>query len=381
VYDFPILRILALAVGVALEFVVLQDAFETIILPRTVNRDVRLTTLIVRTVGKFWYFVARRLRGERREAWLGAFAPLSTILLILMWAVFQIVGFGLFHWGLRTEFVGHTAMELQEYFFFSGGAFFTVGSDYVPATHFGHFLSILESGLGFAFLGLVIGYVPVITQQFGAREAQITLFDARAGSPSTAFELYRRYSESDDLGSLADLMAEWEKWCAELLQSFMSYPILAWYRSQHDAQSWLSAITTILDACALAQLGFDESHPWAPKLTRQSKLTFAIARHTVIDLALITHTPPAEKAADRLPTASFRSLQAQLESVGVLICSTPGAERKLRELRDLYEPYLETLGKVLFLEVPPFCVEARGADNWQTSAFDAGEHFASGSPR
>jgi hypothetical protein len=376
---FTVLHGFWIIIGLTLIFVVLQDSFETIILPRTVSRDQRLTPMLLRLIWRFWTFCARFLPTVRRESWLGAYGPASLILLIGLWAIFQIVGFGMVHWGISTPIGGHPKMLLEEYFFFSGGCFFTVGSDYLPTNHFCHFLAILESGLGFAFLGLVIGYVPVIAAQFGQREAQITLFDARAGSPSTAYELYRRYAENDDLESMTVLLKEWEKWCAELLQSFMSYPILAWYRSQHDAQSWLSAVTTILDACALAQLGFDESLPWATRLVRQSKLTFAIARHLLIDLALITRTPPDCGGVDRLPPDQFRRLQLQLEASGISTCSAPLADKKLREIREQYEPYLVALGKRLRLDVPPFITEESRPDNWETSAFDAHEHFTMGS--
>lgn len=375
VVGIALLRNVLLLVGIILVLVVLLDSFETIILPRTVSRGNRLTSLMSRMLWRFWRGVSRLLRGDRRESWLAAFGPLNTIFLIFVWAIFQIVGFGMIHFGLATPIADHPKVLLEEYFFFSGGNFFTVGSSFVATTHAGQFLSVLESGLGFAFLGLVIGYVPVIAQQFGQREAQITLFDARAGSPSTAYELYKRYAENDDLEAITPLLAEWEKWCAELLQSFMSYPILAWYRSQHDAQSWLSAVTTVLDTCSLAQLGIDESLPSNAKLVRQAKLTFAISRHVIIDLALILHMPVKPVKNERLSHEQFLALRDSLANLGVTTCSEDGVEEHLRELRMLYEPYLHAIGETLMLEVPPFRNENERPDNWQTSAFKASEHF------
>ena len=40
------------------------------------------------------------------------------------------------------------------------------------------------------------------------------------------------------------------------MESQLSYPMLAFYRSQHDNQSWLAALTSIMDSCALVMVGF-----------------------------------------------------------------------------------------------------------------------------
>ena len=125
------------------------------------------------------------------------------------------------------------------------------------------------------FLGLVITYLPVLYQTFSRREVPISLLDARAGSPPRAVELVRRLGEYNDLAALRPLLIEWERWCAELLESHLSYPQLAYFRSQHTNQSWLAALTAILDTCALIIAGVNDGP------TRQAQLTFAMARHAV----------------------------------------------------------------------------------------------------
>jgi len=110
-------------------------------------------------------------------------------------------------------------------------------------------LAIIEAGLGFAFLALIIGYLPVIYQAFSRREASISLLDARAGSPPSAGELLRRHGpEHTRTGSTS---RDWERWAADLLESHLSYPVLCYYRSQHKNQSWLTALTAVLDASVL----------------------------------------------------------------------------------------------------------------------------------
>ncbi len=81
---------------------------------------------------------------------------------------------------------------------------------------------------------------------------------------------------------------EWERWSAELLESHISYPLLCYFRSQHNNQSWISALTAILDTSALLIAGV-RGHE-----ARQAQLTFAMARHALVDLAQIFSLAPVK---------------------------------------------------------------------------------------
>ena len=105
--------------------------------------------------------------------------------------------------------------------------------------------------MGFGGLALVIGYFPVLYQAFSRRESNISLLDARAGTPPTASELLRRHGRSGNVGGVVTLLEDWERWAADLMESHLSYPVLAYFRSQHEQQSWVGALTTILDTCAI----------------------------------------------------------------------------------------------------------------------------------
>ena len=138
----------------------------------------------------------------------------------------------------------------------SGTNFFTLGlGDVTPTTTSARVLTTVEAGMGFGFLALVIGYLPVLSQAFSRRESAIALLDARAGSPPTAAELLRR--RGGRRPSPGRLLNDWERWSAEVLESHISFPVLAFYRSQHDNQSWVAALTTVLDTCALVITGVD----------------------------------------------------------------------------------------------------------------------------
>ena len=85
-------------------------------------------------------------------------------------------------------------------------------------------LAVVEAGIGFGFMAIVIGYLPVLYQAFSRRERSIALLDARAGSPPTAGELLRRSGNPAQCAEIERFLAEWEVWAAELLESHLSYP-------------------------------------------------------------------------------------------------------------------------------------------------------------
>ena len=261
------------AVGASLFGAVLLDAFETIILPRRVSRRFRITRLFYRSTWLPWRATARLLPAKRREAFLSFFGPLSLLALLSVWAVGIVLAFGMVQWaaGSALAMTGGSP-DFGADIYLSGTTFFTLGlGDVVPRTTIAKTLTVIEAGTGFAFLASVIGYLPVIYQAFSRREATISLLDARAGSPPTATELLWRHREDEQHDALRELLHEWERWAAEVLESHLSYPALAYFRSQHNNQSWLAALTTILDASALVMVGLEG---WC---VRQAELTFAMA--------------------------------------------------------------------------------------------------------
>src|SRR5437660_4422415 len=226
----------AVALAIPLILVILWDAFETIILSRRVSRKFRLTRAFYRLLWTPWRAVARLVpQGNRRENVLMIFGPLSLILLLGVWAFGLIFSFALLHWGLGSQMVGPDHLTgFREDLYMSGTTFFTLGlGDVTPRTTLARALTVLESGMGFAFLALVIGYPPLISQAFSRREVSISMLDARAGSPPTAAQLLRRHLRDGD-GDLRGLLRDWERWSAELLESHISFPVLSYFRSQHD---------------------------------------------------------------------------------------------------------------------------------------------------
>ncbi|HEV8306851.1 MAG TPA: potassium channel family protein [Methylomirabilota bacterium] len=360
------MKALAGAAGLLLIFGILWEAFETIVLPRRVARRVRLTRLFYRSTWIPWSGVARRaLRGQRRETFLGFYGPLSLLVLLTVWAFGLVLGFALLLWASGSAIQAAEGMSpFGADLYLSGTTFFTLGlGDVTPRSAVARALTVIEAGTGFGFLALVIGYLPVLYQSFSRREVNVSLLDARAGSPPSAVELLRRHAAPEGQDALRELLREWERWSAELLETHLSYPVLAYFRSQHDNQSWLAALTTILDVSALVMAGIETG------CQREAQLTFAMARHAIGDLAQVFRTAPLRAMPDRLPPPKLAQLRESLEAAGLKLRQGPTADQEFAELRGLYEPYVAALAGYLRLGIPDWLADAGRADNWQTTAW------------
>ena len=356
------MRWLITVAGVVWIAVIVWDRFEAIVLPRRVTRRFRTTRMFFRTTWWLWSAVARRMRPSgRRETYLSIYGPLSMLLLFAAWAASLIVAFALVQAGLGTRLSIEGGGRFIDHLYMSGETFFTLGlGDVAPVSELGRVVLVVEAGMGFGFLALVIGYVPVLYQAFSRREVEITLLDARAGSPPSAEELLRGHGE--DLDALTELLGEWERWCADVLESHLSYPVLSFYRSQHDNQSWLAALTTVLDTSALITVGVECA------CQRQAQLTFAMARHTVADLSQVLGRPPLRDGY-RLSPDDLSTLRASLGAAGVTLDGGAGADEKLAELQGMYEPYVAALSRYLIMPLPSWRAGAALRENWRTTAW------------
>ena len=365
-------------VGVFCLFTVLFDAFQTIILPRRATGRLRLTRIFYIVTWVPWRFFALRIRHpRRRETVFSYYGPASLILLFAVWAIGLVLGFALIYRALGSPFNDVAGqMGFRTDLYVSGTTLFTLGlGDVVPRSNtWVREVIILESATGLGLLAIVMGYFPVLYSAFSRREVSISLLDARAGSPPTAAELLRRHSSDSSGQSLSILLVEWERWSAELLESHISYPLLCYFRSQHTNQSWLAALTAILDTSALliASVRGQEA--------RQAQLTFAMARHALIDLAQIFSQSP-RPGDDRLSPERYDQLYKSLCQSGVGVCRDNNSYDRLREMRMLYEGYAEALGHFLSMTLPPWMPDHARKDNWQSVAkLRAQTEAANGSP-
>jgi hypothetical protein len=355
-------HVVAVVAGVALVLTIMWEAFETLVLPRRVSRRFRLTRGYYRLLWGIWSSIGTKHPGQRRENYLSVFAPLSLLLLLGFWVAGSVAGFALIEWGVEVAFApqGHLGLFAQMYV--STTTFVTLGlGDLTPLSALGRFLTGIEAIAGFGFLALTIAYLPVLYQAFSRREVRISMLDQWAGSPPTSIELLRRSATKGSLDSVDRLLGDWERWASELLESHLSYPVLAYFRSQHEQESWLAALTVILDTCSLVLAGVDDISGW------QAWRTFAISRHAVVDLTQVLRVEPMAPPVDRLDADMAERMREILATADIKL--DDAAMERLAPLRRKYEPYVYALSLRVQMPLPSFLPSPGAIDDWERSAW------------
>jgi hypothetical protein len=274
-------------------------------------------------------------------------------------------GYACLQWGGGSHLGAHGSVDFGQDLYFSAATLVSSGTAGL-ASHgtFARVVQVIDAATGLAVLTIVIGYLPSLYQAFSRRETTVSQLDARAGSPPSAGRLVVRATARGGWPALNEYLRGWEVWSAELMETHLSYPTLAYFRSQHVNQNWLSALVTILDASALAVSA-------APVGTvEEARFTFAISRHAIADLAYTFRAKPRDDTPDRLPPADFDALIAEVSASGVELRDAPEAIReRLEHFRALYEPYAQVLARRVELRLPPWLAPEDPTDNWRTTAW------------
>ena len=352
------MSVLIIVAALALLSLVLQDGFEVMLLPRRVQRKLRLSRLYFRSGWAGWTWLARQLPfGPIREGFLSVFGALSMVILFALWASGLVVAYGVIEWALQPA---GKVSPLSEQIYMSGVTFFTLGyGDVVPHSGVARIASVVEAGNGIGFIAIVIGYLPVLYQLFSRREAHVIQLDGRAGSPPTACTMLCRHAEAGAMAKLDELLREWEVWGSDLLESHLSYPMLVYYRSQHDNQSWLAALAAVMDTCAAILVGIEDQGPL------QARMTFTMARQVLVEMARSFDVAPSRyNGGDRLDPATYARMEEELTSAGVEWVHGEETRETLAALRATYEPLLDGLAERLLLSLPPWIADDDAIDHW-----------------
>ncbi len=341
----PLLRVLEAVIGLLLIAIVLYDVFESIILPRPTPSRLRPAAMLVRGGWPLWRAfgeVAKTV--DRRERRLGIFAPLVVLVLLGLWIVMLIVGYGLLFDVLAGQ-LEPSPPDLLTAMYFAAVSLLTIGyGDIVATSGAGRIVAIGAGGSGLAIVAVAAAYLFSLYASFQRREVLVVTLDARAGAPPSGVTLLESCVKFGPDRELARIFSAWEHWSAEVLESHLAYPILVFFRSTHDQESWVAALGALLDAATLV-LTTVEDGP-----TGQAKVMRAIGAHLIEDIAyFFRFSYPQDPGVER---AEFDQARRQLEAAGYRITlDADAAWEKFANLRSDYAGRLNVLAR--YLSVPP----------------------------
>jgi hypothetical protein len=331
------MRVLVAAIGGLLVALMLGEFFTTFMLPRSVRRDPRTARGLNWVLWRQWRVFALRLAPTSSDTLLGFFGPLALLVQLAVLALGLMVGFGLIEWSATSGSFSARFLTSSELFFSAGASSGSVGV---------HLLELLEIATGVCVLFIVIGYIPAFYSAFARREVAVSQLATRAGSPPAAGALVKRVAMRRNWQLLENDFQAWEKWAAELTETHLTYPLLALYRSHHIDQSWLAALTAMVDVAAFIKATVRDAHSDA------ADLTFGLGCQALSDLAFEFGLKPV--AADRLSDSDFDCLFAMVDASMIDHVDRQTARQRLDECRSEYEPNAKALADSLVLPLPPW---------------------------
>jgi Ion channel len=342
-----LLNLVSIVAGVAVILFALNDVFQSVIVPRATGRRYRLSAYVWRWIWYVWPRVAWRLdpgNGGRREEILAVFAPFTLVLLVFLWAALLIVGFGLVLWGLRSG-ITPARPTFGAVLYYAGTSVVTIGyGDIVSHGWAARLASVLAGLAGLSLLSITTAYLFALFAAFQNREMFVVMVAARAGAPPSGVNLLAIAGYSRTREDLPQIMFNAQRWAAGLMESHLAYPVLTFFRSSHDDQSWVGTLGTLLDAATLIMTTIDG----APD--GQARIFYNVGRHATFDLSNYMMIRIGEETVG-IERSEFDDACGQLVEAGYKLRDRDEAWKRFSDLRSNYAARLNALAR--FFESPP----------------------------
>jgi len=351
----PWISFLELLFGAFLVFVALYDVFQGVVVPRWTGRRLRLAPYVIDCVWPRWRaFALRRLKGQQREDFLGNFAPFALMLILLLWVFVLILGFGLMLHAVR----GGIKPPIEDYgsaFYVAGTALFTIGfGDIVGVSAAARVLLLLAGASGLAVVALVISLTFTLYDSFKQRETLVLTLDARAGTPPSGVMLLETYAQFDLVDDLAPTFAAWEIWSAQILETHLAYPLLPFFRSSHDSESWVSALGAVLDAATLVLTTVETGNEYSIRSRGPAHMMYSLGSHAVTDLSHWFRFAVASQLPQNVDEAiqeagvergEWEAARRRLQKAGYKLREAEGSWLEFVQHRAVYAQSLNTMAK------------------------------------
>lgn len=285
------IRWVGFVVGAMIVLGTILSVINTVIVPRLVSsRITHLSWVTLRVL--FRISLLQKHSYEQRDRRLAKLGPMTLLVVLIVWVVFFILGYGLMMWPLVRG-------DIWDALRLSGASFFTLGD---TSTSRGgvNILEFIAACSGMITIALQIGYLPTIYSSYNRRETLVTALGIRTGTPIWGPEIIAKHEEEGARQTLPTLFSAWETWSADIAESHASYPFLLAFRSPDVDHSWIVCLLAMLDA---AGLFMSLSPTLAPPEARQC------IRAGIWALQSLTRvTGPTEREAPLVLSSSLSSL-------------------------------------------------------------------------
>jgi hypothetical protein len=333
--------------GVMLSLAILMDVFLAVVVPRRaprVGRFTRISGLLLPGLWRIWRAVGLRMgSAERREVFLGTFGSLVAIVMLVAWVAGLIFGYGLIFDALGAQ-LRPTPVNLGEAVYFAGVSMLTLGFGEIVATGgVARLTALVAAASGLGLFALVITFLFTLYGSFQRREVAVVVLEAGAGAPPSGVNLLETYALLGILDDLPRVFADWQGWAAEVLDSHLAYPILAYFRSSHDNDSWISSLGAVMDAATLVMTTLEGGpYGWA-------KLSRAVGGHCLEDLAIYFRLQVEPEVG--LERSEFDEARRRLEQAGFTLRDADESWANFARLRSEYAGRVNALAR--YWATPP----------------------------
>ncbi len=333
--------------GVVVVALVLLDVFLTVVVPRRTprgGRRLRMTAYLVPGLWMGWRRIGLRLSSaERREAFLGTYGSLIVIVLLVAWVVGLVIGYGLLLAALHAQ-LQPEPQNFGTALYFAGTSLLTLGfGDVVAVGGFARLVALVAAATGLGLFALCITLLFTLYGSFQRREVAVVVLEAGAGAPPSGVTLLETYALAGILDDLPHLFREWQSWAAEVLDSHLAYPVLAYFRSSHDNDSWISSLGAVMDASTLVLTTIkDGPKGWA-------KLSRSVGGHCLEDLVAYFDLPNEPEVG--VERAEFDEARRRLARAGFVLEDADRSWDNFVRLRQDYAGQVNALAR--YWATPP----------------------------
>jgi hypothetical protein len=337
-----------LAIGIVVIALALVDIFQSVIVPRAPSLRLRISYFVWRVLWRVWPPVAERVYPNdpaAREDFFGSFAPFALVAMLVVWVVVLVFGYGAVIWALRAQ-VTPLPKSYWDATYFAGSSLFTIGfGDVVGRGGVARFVSLCAGASGLGVVSITTAFLFAIFGTFQRRESFIVAFSARAGSPPSGVGLFEIEAKTQTRQHFSSIMREAEAWIAALMESHLAYPVLAYFRSSHDEQSWIGTLGALLDASLIADTVLEEDD------RGEARICYAIARHAVGDLSRFFALSRPSTGNCGISREDFDRACDRLRAVGYVLRQRDAAWSEFSAMRAEYAGPLNAMAH--FFRIPP----------------------------